>query len=204
MLEIISKILTKYELSFNLNGPYKDKRHLHWKPMYGLRTGIKNKIFHFFCNIHSLIKFRSDYFEEIALNLIKKTTEKYKEKLNFNEEINYKLVSKQKMNNLLNIYSPIFEKNKVKRKIPFASSNRPFILYICLDYLRELTQFFTVQKREKFVEGCIIHEIEHGKINDSFENKEKEEQFIIQKQKKDFPEQRKIMEDGLYPTENTG
>lgn len=139
--------------------------------------------------------------EEIALNQIKDAVEEYKTKLNFNKEINYKLVSKQEMDNLLNTYSPIFEKNKVKRKIPFVSSNRPFILYICIDYLKELTKFSTAQEREKFIEGCIIHEIEHGKVNDSFKDKEKEEKFIIQKQKREFPEQRKIMEQILYQTE---
>jgi len=198
LLEIISKILMKYNISLNLNGPYKDKRHSHWKPMLKLTTSVKSKIFHFFCNIYSLIKFRKDYFEEIALNLIRKITEEYKKRLNFNEKVIYKLVSKLEMNHLLNNYSPIFEKNKVKRKIPFASSNNPFILYICLDYLRELTQLSIVQEREKFIEGCIIHEIEHGKLNDSFENKKEEEHFINQKQMKEFPEHRIIMEKILY------
>ena len=102
------------------------------------------------------------------------------------------------MDDLLNTHSPLFKKDKVKRKIPFASSNNPFVLYVCLDYLKELTQFCTFQEREKFMEGGIIHEIEHGKINDSFKNKEEEEQFIIQKQKREFPEHRKVMDWILY------
>lgn len=198
LLEIISKILMKYNISLNLNGPYKNKKHPHWKPMLKLTTSVKTKIFHFFCNILSLAKFRRDYFEKISLNLIKNMIEEYKIKLSFNEEINYKLVSKQEMDRLLNNYSPIFEKDKVKRKVPFASSNKPFILYVCLDYLRELTQFCTIQERGRFMEGCIIHEIEHGKINNSFDNKEEEEQFIIQKQKEEFPKHREIMERILY------
>jgi len=197
LLEIISKILMKYNISLNFNGPYKNKKHPNWKSMYSLNTSVKTKVFHFFCNIHAIAKFKRDYFEKISLNLIKEIVEEAI-RLNFNEEIIYKLVSKQEIDSLLNNYSPIFEKNKVKRKIPFVSSNKPFILYICLDYLRKLTQFCTIQEREKFIEGCIMHEIEHGKINDSFSNKNEEEQFIIQKQRKEFPEHREIMEKILY------
>jgi hypothetical protein len=163
-----------------------------------MNMGIyKRDIFHFFCLFNPLIKYKKQLWEEAASNYIKKIVENHKILLNFNNEISYKFVSKEEMNSLLSGNSIIFKDSKEELKVPMASSNTPFTLYVCLDYIRELTRGISVSKRDMFLEGCIMHEIEHFKINDSFTDKLAEELFIVEKSRKEYPEQRKTMEELL-------
>lgn len=202
LLESTQKILSKFSINSKINGPYSDKRHPHWKAMYALRINSVNA-FHFFCTISAIIKFKKEIWEDSGKKVIFKKFQDCFDGLAFSKNHELKFVSKQEMFFLISKHAPVFESNiegKMKDNIvPFASSNRPFIVYVCLDSLRDLTKSLTVEERNLFIEGCLIHEIYHGKINDEFSGtKQEEEQWIIEETKKLFPESRKIVEKALY------
>jgi len=202
LLHLIKVSLEKYGIRSRLYGPYQNKKYPHYKPMYQL--SIPNSMAaHFFCGIPALIKFKRNLWEKASLTLIENISENAKLLVGFNENVIFELLSKEQMFSLLSDGAAVFKSHiegKMKDDIvPFCSANRPFTIYVCLDSLRELTRFLTVEERELFIEGVLIHEFYHGLINDEFKgSKAQEEEWIINMQREKFPVQRKIMEKVLY------